>query len=112
MKRVVAIVRDAKFDQIKNALVEIGIEGMTVSDVKGRGKQLGIKETYRGSEYCIDLLPKTKIELIVKKEQLDTVINTIIENGKTGSIGDGKIFVSNIERVIRIRTEDENEEAI
>lgn len=112
MKRIVAIVRDSKFEAIKEALVDLGCDGMTVWEVKGRGKQLGIKESYRGFEYCVDLLPKTRIEIVVKAEQVEDVVKAIVENGQTGSIGDGKIFVSNVERVVRIRTEEFDEEAI
>ncbi|MDR1819502.1 MAG: P-II family nitrogen regulator [Methanobrevibacter sp.] len=112
MKKIVAIVRDSRFESIKNALVDLGCDGMTVWEVKGRGKQLGIKESYRGFEYCVDLLPKVRIEIVVKKEQVDDVVKTIVENGQTGSIGDGKIFISSIEKVIRIRTEELNDDAI
>ncbi|MDR3222411.1 MAG: P-II family nitrogen regulator [Methanobrevibacter sp.] len=112
MKKIVAIVRDSRFEAIKKALVDLGCGGMTVWEVKGRGKQLGIKESYRGFEYCVDLLPKIRIEIVVKAEQVDNVIKAIVENGQTDSIGDGKIFVSNIEKVVRIRTEEFNDDAI
>ena len=112
MKRIIAIIRQEKFEEVKNALVAIGCEGMTVNEVKGRGKQLGIKETYRGSEYCIDLLPKTRIEVVVKNENLETVLETIQNTARTGEIGDGKIFVSPVENVIRIRTGEGGRDAI
>ncbi|MCC7552876.1 MAG: P-II family nitrogen regulator [Methanobacteriaceae archaeon] len=112
MKRVVAIIRQEKLEDVKNALHEIGCDGMNVSEVKGRGRQMGIKETYRGSKYCIDLLPKTRIELVIKKEDLDLVTETIVNSGKTGEIGDGKIFISPIEEIIRIRTGEKGKDAI
>jgi len=112
MKRVVAIIRPEKLTDVKDALVEIGCEGLNVSEVKGRGRQLGIKERYRGSSYCIDLIPKTRIEVITKAEDLDNVIKTIIDSAKTNEIGDGKIFVSNVENVIRVRTGESGSEAI
>jgi nitrogen regulatory protein P-II 1 len=112
MRRVIAIIRNEKLTDVKDALVEVGCGSMTVSEVKGRGKQLGIKESYRGSTYCIDLIPKTKIELIIKNEDLEKVLTTIQESGRTGDIGDGKIFVSNIEEVIRIRTGERGYSAI
>jgi nitrogen regulatory protein P-II 1 len=112
MRKVIAIIRDEKLTDVKNALVEVDCGSMTVSEVKGRGKQLGIKESYRGSNYCIDLIPKTKIELIIKKENLEKVLKAIQEAGRTGEIGDGKIFVSKIEEVIRIRTNERGYDAI
>jgi nitrogen regulatory protein P-II 1 len=112
MKRVVAIIRQEKLEDVKSALVSAGCEGMTVNEVKGRGKQLGIKETYRGSNYCIDLIPKTRIELVIKKESLEEVLKTIQESARTGEIGDGKIFVSPVEEVVRIRTGENGREAV
>jgi len=112
MKRVIAIIRLEKFEDVKNALLGIGCEGMTVNEVKGRGKQLGVKESYRGHDYCIDLIPKIRIELVIKKENLDNVLDTIVNTAKTGEIGDGKIFVSPIEDVIRIRTGENGKTAI
>lgn len=112
MKRVIAIVRQEKFEDVKNALVAIGCEGMTVNEVKGRGKQLGLKESYRGSDYCIDLIPKTRIELVIKRENLEKVLETIENAARTGEIGDGKIFVSPVEDVIRIRTGENGRDAI
>ena len=112
MKKVTAIIRQEKLQTVKNALLGIGCEGMTVTEVKGHGRQSGVKETYRGSTYCIDLIPKTKIELVIRKEDVENIINTIRNSGKTGEIGDGKIFVSSVEDVIRIRTGERGREAI
>ncbi len=112
MKRIVAVIRDEMFESVKKALVEVGCEGMTVSSVKGRGRQLGIKESYRGSSYCIDLIPKTCIELIVNEEDLERILDVIIESARTGEVGDGKIFVSNVEEVIRIRTGERGSDAV
>ena len=112
MKRIVAVIRDEMFESVKKALVEVGCEGMTVSSVKGRGRQLGIKESYRGSSYCIDLIPKTCIELIVNEEDLERILDVIIESARTGEVGDGKIFDSNVEEVIRIRTGERGSDAV
>ena len=103
MKRIIAVIREEMFENVKVALLSAGCEGMNVSTVKGRGRQAGIKESYRGSSYCIDLIPKTRVELIVNEEDLDRIIDIIIENARTGDVGDGKIFVSDVEEVIRIR---------
>ncbi|MDR3223641.1 MAG: P-II family nitrogen regulator [Methanobrevibacter sp.] len=104
MKRVVAIIRPQKLTDVKDALVEIGCDGMNVNEVKGRGRQLGVKEKYRGSSYCIDLIPKIRIEIIINEKDLDKVIKTIVHSAKTNVIGDGKIFVSSVEDVVRVRT--------
>ncbi|QLH75467.1 MAG: P-II family nitrogen regulator [Methanomassiliicoccales archaeon] len=104
MKKIEAIVRPEKLNSIKSALEEIGIMGMTVYDVKGRGEQKGLEFTHRAGKYRVDLLSKKKIEIIVEDGKADVVINKIIESAKTGEIGDGKIFVTTVERVIRIRT--------
>jgi len=112
MKRIITIIRPDKFESVKNSLEELGIHGMTVEDVKGRGRQLGITESYRGKDYNVDLLPKVRLEIIVKAADVENVINSIIENAKTGDIGDGKIFISPIEEVVRIRTGERGEEAI
>jgi len=112
MKSVVAIIRQEKLEDVKSALVSAGCEGMTVNEVKGRGKQLGIKESYRGSDYCIDLIPKTRIEVVIKKGELEKVLKTIQESARTDEIGDGKIFVSDVEQVIRIRTGEDGREAV
>lgn len=112
MKRIVAIIRQEKFEDVKKALVEVGCEGMTVSEVKGRGSQQGIKESYRGSSYCIDLLPKTRVEVVVKDEGLDLLVDAIRKGAYTGNIGDGKIFIQPVENVIRIRTGEDGDNAV
>ncbi|MDO8870379.1 MAG: P-II family nitrogen regulator [Methanobacteriaceae archaeon] len=112
MKRIIAIIRPDKFETVKNSLEELGINGMTVEDVKGRGRQLGITESYRGKDYTVDLLPKVRLEIIVKSIDVDKVVDTIVNQAKTGDIGDGKIFISPIEEVVRIRTGEKGEGAI
>lgn len=99
-------------DDVREALGEIGVTGMTVSEVKGFGRQKGHTELYRGAEYMVDFLPKVKLEIVVKTEDVDRCVNTILETAQTGKIGDGKIFITAVERVIRIRTGEEDEEAI
>ena len=112
MKKIEAIIKPFKLDDVREALSDIGISGMTVTEVRGFGRQKGHTELYRGAEYMVDFLPKVKIAIIVLDEQLDKCINAIVETAQTGKIGDGKIFVYEVERVIRIRTGEENEEAI
>jgi len=112
MKRVEAVIKPFKLEDVKDALTQAGITGMTVSDVKGYGRQQGHSELYRGAEYVVDFLPKIKLDLVVAGEDVDNVVKLIIDAAKTGKIGDGKIFVSDIERIIRIRTGEEDEEAI
>jgi nitrogen regulatory protein P-II 1 len=112
MKKIEAIIKPHKLDDVREALSEAGIAGLTVSEVKGYGRQKGHSETYRGAEYKIDFLPKVKLEIAISDDQVDRCIELIINNAKTGKIGDGKIFVSNLERVIRIRTSEENDEAV
>ncbi|MCL1036865.1 nitrogen regulatory protein P-II [Shewanella corallii] len=112
MKKVEAIIKPFKLDDVREALADIGITGMTVSEVKGFGRQKGHTELYRGAEYMVDFLPKVKIELVIQDELLDQALEVIVETARTGKIGDGKIFVTDIERVIRIRTGEENEEAV
>jgi nitrogen regulatory protein P-II 1 len=112
MKKIEAIIKPFKLEDVKDALADIGITGMTVSEVKGYGRQKGHSELYRGAEYVVDFIPKIKMELIVATEQVDTVINTIVEVARTGKIGDGKIFVSDIDKIIRIRTGETDNEAI
>lgn len=112
MKRIVAIIRQEKFEDVKNALINVGCEGMTVSEVKGRGSQRGVRESYRGSNYCIDLIPKTRIEIVVKDEGLDLLVDAIKKGAHTGNIGDGKIFIQDVENVIRIRTGEEGDNAV
>lgn len=99
-------------DDVREALGEIGITGMTVSEVKGFGRQKGHTELYRGAEYMVDFLPKVKIEIIIAASELERCVNTIVETAQTGKIGDGKIFITDVERVIRIRTGEENQAAI
>ncbi|ACA85595.1 MAG: nitrogen regulatory protein P-II 1 [Shewanella sp.] len=112
MKKVEAIIKPFKLDDVRESLAEIGITGMTVSEVKGFGRQKGHTELYRGAEYMVDFLPKVKIELVIQDELLDQALEVIVDTARTGKIGDGKIFVTEIERVIRIRTGEENEEAV
>ncbi|WP_345993537.1 P-II family nitrogen regulator [Sulfurimonas sp. HSL-1716] len=112
MKKVEAIIKPFKLEDVKDALADIGVTGMTVSEVKGYGRQKGHSELYRGAEYVVDFIPKVKMEMIIADEQVDTVINTIIESARTGKIGDGKIFVTDIDKVIRIRTGETDNEAI
>ena len=112
MKKIEAIIKPFKLEDVKDALADIGITGMTVSEVKGYGRQKGHSELYRGAEYVVDFIPKVKMEMIVASEQVDTVVNTIVEAARTGKIGDGKIFVSDIDKIIRIRTGETDNEAI
>jgi len=112
MKKIEAIIKPFKLEDVKDALAEAGITGMTVSEVKGYGRQQGHSELYRGAEYVVDFLPKVKLEVIVKAEDVETVTQKIVEAARTGKIGDGKIFVSDVEKVIRIRTGEEDEEAL
>jgi len=112
MKKIEAIIKPYKVDEVKEALQEVGVTGMSVIEAKGFGRQKGHTEIYRGSEYTIDFLPKCKLELVVEDEKVDDVVNAIVEAAKTGKVGDGKIFVSDIQKAIRIRTGDLNEEAL
>jgi nitrogen regulatory protein P-II 1 len=112
MKKIEAVIKPFKLEDVKDALAEIGITGMTVSEVKGYGRQKGHSELYRGAEYVVDFLPKVKMEMVVTAEQVDEVVNTIAEVAATGKIGDGKIFVSDIEKVVRIRTGETGPDAI
>ncbi len=112
MKKVEAIIKPFKLDDVRESLADIGITGMTVSEVKGFGRQKGHTELYRGAEYMVDFLPKVKIELVIQDELLEQALEVIVDTARTGKIGDGKIFVTEIERVIRIRTGEENEEAV
>lgn len=112
MKKIEAIIKPFKLEEVKDALGEIGIEGMTVSEVKGFGRQKGHTEIYRGSEYTVDFLPKIKLELVVTDVQAETAVAAIMKSAKTGKIGDGKIFVSNVEEAIRIRTEEKGDKAV
>ena len=112
MKKIEAIIKPFKLEEVKDALGEIGIEGMTVSEVKGFGRQKGHTEIYRGSEYTVDFLPKIKIELVVTDPQVEAAVATIVKAARTGKIGDGKVFVSKIEEAIRIRTDEKGEAAV
>ena len=112
MKMVEAIVKPFKLEEVKEALTKVGIQGMTVEEVKGFGRQKGHTELYRGAEYSVDFLPKVKIQILVSDETAAKVVQVITDSAKTGKIGDGKIFVSNIEEVIRIRTGEKGEDAI
>jgi nitrogen regulatory protein P-II 1 len=112
MKKIEAIIKPFKLEEVKDALGEIGIEGMTVSEVKGFGRQKGHTEIYRGSEYTVDFLPKIKLEIVVGDEQVDGAMSAIVNAAKTGKIGDGKIFVSAVEEAVRIRTEEKGELAV
>jgi len=112
MKKVEAIIKPSRLDEVKDALNSIGINGMTVTEVKGFGRQKGHVEVYRGTEYEVTFIPKIKIEVVVPDSIIDKVINTVIDRAKTGNIGDGKIFIYSLEDVIRIRTGDKGEAAI
>jgi nitrogen regulatory protein P-II 1 len=112
MKKIEAIIKPFKLEEVKDALGTVGIEGMTVSEVKGFGRQKGHTEIYRGSEYTVDFLPKVKLEIVISDESLDAAVSAIVKAAKTGKIGDGKVFVSNIEDAIRIRTEEKGKAAV
>jgi nitrogen regulatory protein P-II 1 len=112
MKKIEAIIKPFKLDEVKEALQEIGIQGLSVIEVKGFGRQKGHTELYRGAEYVVDFLPKVKIEVVLSDNQLDEATNAIIEAAKTNKIGDGKIFVSNVEQAIRIRTGETGDDAL
>jgi len=112
LKKIEAIVRHVKLDEVKNALTQIGIQGMTVTEVRGFGRQKGHKEIYRGAEYTIDFVPKVKFEVVVPEAQSDAVVEAIVKTARTGQIGDGKIFVTDICECIRIRTGETGEAAI
>lgn len=112
MKRIIAIIKPYKLDDVREALAEAGVNGMTVTEVKGFGRQKGHTELYRGAEYVVDFLPKVKVELVVDDEQVDLCIEAIIKASRTGKIGDGKIFVTPVDRAVRIRTGEEGSEAL
>jgi len=112
MKKIEAIIRPEKLQDVKTALDKLGCIGMTITEVKGRGKQGGITQQWRGRQYHIDLLPKIKLELVVKTKYVDKVVDTIIESARTGNSGDGKIFVTNVDKVYRVRTGEIDENAI
>ena len=112
MKKIEAVIKPFKLEEVKTALAEIGIEGLTVSEVKGFGRQKGHTEIYRGSEYTVDFLPKVKIELVTPESKVDAVVKAILSSAKTGKIGDGKVFVLPVDQAIRIRTDERDEKAI
>ena len=112
MKKIEAIIKPFKLDDVREALSDIGITGMTVTEVRGFGRQKGHTELYRGAEYMVDFLPKVKMEMVVPDDLLEQCLDAIVDTAQTGKIGDGKIFVYEVERVIRIRTGEENEDAI
>jgi nitrogen regulatory protein PII len=112
MKKIEAVIRPFKLDDVKEALLEEGIRGMTISEVRGYGRQKGHKETYRGSEYQIEFVPKIKIEVVVEDKIAEKVVDAILKTAKTGQVGDGKIFISNVEDVIRIRTDESGPAAL
>jgi len=112
MKMIKAIIKPFKLDDVKDALTEIGVTGLTVTEVRGYGRQKGHTELYRGAEYNVDFVPKTEITTVVNADQVETVINAIIEAARSGKVGDGKIFVTSVEKVVRIRTGESDAEAL
>jgi len=112
MKKIEAVIRPFRIDDVREALAEIGVKGMTLTEVKGYGRQKGHTEVYRGSEYQIDFLPKIKIEVVVSDHQADNVVETIMKAAKTGEVGDGKIFISHVEDAVRVRTGESGEDAL
>lgn len=112
MKKIEAIIQPFKFDDVKEALTQAGVEGMTITEVKGFGRQKGHKEIYRGSEYTVDVLPKVKIEVVSTDDKAEAIVKTILESAKTGKIGDGKVFVLPVDTAYRIRTEESDEKAV
>ncbi|MCP4171515.1 MAG: P-II family nitrogen regulator [Fuerstiella sp.] len=112
MKKIEAVVRHFKLEDVKSSITEAGVQGMTVTEVRGFGRQKGHKETYRGAEYIVDFMPKVKIEIVVGDDELDKVVDAVVNSARTGQVGDGKIFVSNVEKIIRIRTGELDESAI
>ncbi len=112
MKKIEAIIKPFKLEEVKDALSELGIEGMTITEVKGFGRQKGHTEVFRGSEYTVDFLPKIKLEVVLPDTRVEAAVGAIVKTARTGKIGDGKVFVSPIDTAIRIRTEEKNEQAI
>jgi nitrogen regulatory protein P-II 1 len=112
MKMITAIIKPFKLDDVKDALSEAGITGLTITEVRGYGRQKGHTELYRGAEYNVDFVPKTEIKTVVSSDQVDAIVDTIVKAARTDKVGDGKIFVSNVERVIRIRTGEEDADAL
>ena len=112
MKKITAIIKPFRIEEVRHALAEVGINGLTVSEVKGFGRQKGHSELYRGAEYQIDYIPKTRIELVLADENVERVCEAIIQSARTGKVGDGKVFITDVEKVIRIRTSETNSDAI
>jgi nitrogen regulatory protein P-II 1 len=112
MKQITAIVKPFKLEDVREALAEVGVTGLTVTEVKGFGRQKGHTELYRGAEYVVDFLPKMKVEVVVNEADVERCIEAIVSSARTGKIGDGKIFVTEVERIVRIRTGEENENAV
>ncbi|MBI5688159.1 MAG: P-II family nitrogen regulator [Verrucomicrobia bacterium] len=112
MKKIEAIIKPFKLEEVKSALAEVGVEGMTVTEAKGFGRQKGHTEIYRGSEYTVDFLPKLKLDIVVGDDMVETAISAIVKSAKTGKIGDGKIFVMNVEEAVRIRTDERGGKAV
>jgi nitrogen regulatory protein P-II 1 len=112
MKKIEAIIKPFKLNEVKQALSKVGVEGMTVTEVKGYGRQRGHTEIYRASEYTVDFVPKTKIDIVLEDSLVDQAVETIVKTARTGKIGDGKIFISKVEEAIRIRTEERGENAV
>ena len=112
MKKIVAIIKPFKLDDVRSALTEIGITGLTATEVKGFGRQKGHTELYRGAEYVVDFIPKVKLEIVLEDERLEQCLTTIVNAGRTGKIGDGKIFVSDIEKILRVRTGEKDQDAV
>lgn len=112
MKKIEAIIKPFKLEEVKDALAEIGVEGMTISEVKGFGRQKGHTEIYRGSEYTVDFLPKIKLEVVIPDGRTDAAVAAIVKAAKTGKIGDGKVFISKVEEAVRIRTEEKGDQAV
>lgn len=112
MKLITAIIKPFRLDDVRNALAEVGVQGMTVTEVKGFGRQRGHTELYRGAEYVVDFLPKTKLEIAVADPQVDSVVEAVVDAARTGKVGDGKIFITTLDSVVRIRTGEAGDEAI
>ena len=112
MKQITAIVKPFKLEDVREALAEVGVTGLTVTEVKGFGRQKGHPELYRGAEYVVDFLPKMKVEVVVNEDDVERCIEAIVNSARTGKIGDGKIFVTSVDRIVRIRTGEENENAV
>ena len=112
MKKIEAVIKPFKLEEVKDALAEVGIEGMTVTEVKGFGRQKGHTEIYRGSEYTVDFLPKIKLDIVVSDDNVKSATKAIISSAKTGKIGDGKVFISTIEEAVRIRTDEKGDKAL